>query len=120
MNLIVHDENGIKITEVVSGETVISSLQDALDLMADISYRGMNKIIIREEQIAADFFDLRSGLAGEILQKCVNYGIKLAIAGEFDKYESKSLKAFIIECNRGNQFFFVPDITGAKARLVKV
>jgi len=29
-------------------------------------------IILREEDLAPEFFDLRSGLAGELLQKFVN------------------------------------------------
>jgi hypothetical protein len=44
----------------------------------------------------------------------VNYGCKLAIVGEFDKYASNSLNAFILECNRGHQLFFVGDIEKAK------
>ena len=45
--------------------------------------------------------------------------MKLALVGKFDKYNSKSLKAFLIECNRGNQFFFVPDVLKANEMLEK-
>ena len=119
MNVVVHNKNGNKIAEIISDDVIINNLQDALDLMANISYQEINKIIIKENNITTDFYKLRSGLAGEILQKCVNYGIKIAIVGDFEKYESESLKAFIVESNRGNQFFFVPDISEAKEKLVR-
>lgn len=48
-------------------------------------------------------------IAGDILQKFVNYGIKLAIFGDFSKYTSKPLKDFIYECNQGQDVFFVKD-----------
>ena len=36
-------------------------------------------------------------IAGDILQKFVNYGIKFAIFGDFTGYTSKPLKDFIYE-----------------------
>ena len=57
--------------------------------------------------MTADFFDLKSGIAGEILQKFSNYRIRLAIVGDFSKYTNKSLKDFIYESNKGGQINFV-------------
>jgi len=119
MDFVVHDVNANQIAEIISEDLVINDLQDALDLIANLSYQEINKIIINENNITSEFFNLRSRLAGEILQKCVNYGIKIAIVGDFEKYQSESLKAFITESNRGNQFFFVTDITKAKQMLIK-
>ena len=45
--------------------------------------------------------------------------MKLAIVGDFDKYESKSLKAFIYECNRGKDIFFTGSIDEAVTMLGK-
>jgi hypothetical protein len=36
-------------------------------------------IIFTEDDLAQEFFDLRSGLAGELFQKCTNYNVRLAI-----------------------------------------
>ncbi len=57
--------------------------------------------------MTADFFDLKSGIAGEILQKFSNYLVRLAIVGDFSKYANKSLKDFIFESNKGGQINFV-------------
>ena len=59
-----------------------------------------------KDAFAEKFFVLSSGLAGEILQKFVNYHFKVAIYGDFSKYTSKPLKDFIYESNNGNAVFF--------------
>jgi len=41
----------------------------------------------------------------------------LAIIGDFEKFSSKALNAFIVECNRGNEIFFVSDIKTAIKKL---
>ena len=46
-------------------------------------------------------------MAGEILQKFINYGGKIAIYGDFSHYTSKPLKDFIFESNKGKDVFFV-------------
>jgi hypothetical protein len=93
---------------------VLSDVQDALDLMATVSYNeGCSKILIRKSNIVEDFFELRTKLAGEILQKYTNYQVKLAIVGDFEGYESKSLKDYIYESNKGMQVFFLKDQASA-------
>jgi hypothetical protein len=108
-----------KIAEVVSGSVIIRSTQDALDLMVSPKIGGARKIIIYKENFAPDFFDLKTGLAGEILQKFVNYQIKLAIVGDFKNIASESLKAFIAESNKGNHIYFLEDADTAKEFLGK-
>jgi len=59
------------------------------------------------------FFNLKTALAGDILQLFVNYQIKVAIIDDFSEYQSGSLHDFIIECNRGRQVFFVSSMDEA-------
>jgi hypothetical protein len=56
-------------------------------------------------------------LAGDILQKFSNYRVKLAIVGDFIKYQNKSLQDFIRESNKGNTIFFVDNVESAFKRL---
>jgi hypothetical protein len=112
----IHDE---KIAEVVSNEIVVTTVQDALDVMANAYHQGAANVVIHERNIIPDFFDLKTGLAGEILQKFSNYNMKLSIVGDFEKYKSRSLHAFILESNRGNRVFFVPDTQTAKQKLTE-
>jgi hypothetical protein len=86
------------------------SLQSALDFLVTVQYEtGYNRIVLNKMSISEDFFHLKTKLAGEILQKFINYGVKLAIIGDFSVYTSKSLKAFIYECNKRKDIFFLPD-----------
>jgi hypothetical protein len=94
------------IAELSEGIGAISSVADALDLLAEVFGLGTSCLILHAEQLAPAFFDLRTGLAGEILQKCANYQIRVALVGDFSGYTSKSLHAFIVECNRGRHIFF--------------
>lgn len=117
MDLNILEINHQKIAEVIAEEVVVNNARDALDLIANANYLGAGSIIVEEKHLHRDFFELRTGLAGEILQKCSNYRMKLAIVGDFEKFKSDSLKAFIIECNRGNSVFFVPDRAAAIGKI---
>ncbi len=117
VELIIFEVNRQVIAEPDTKQMVIDEPQDALDLMANASYQGAGSVILYETSLNPAFFDLRSGLAGEVMLKFTNYRMKLAVIGEFKKYQSKSLQAFIAESNRGNQFYFVPDRETAIAKL---
>ncbi len=118
MQLNLFEVNGHKIVEVESERVVIKDTRDALDLMADAQYKDATSILLYEKNLKPDFFDLKTGMAGEILQKYTNYRMRLAIVGEFEKFESRSLQAFIIESNRGKMIAFVPDRETAIAKLI--
>ncbi|MCY9698286.1 DUF4180 domain-containing protein [Paenibacillus alginolyticus] len=79
-------KNDVEIAVVESGEILITDVQSAL---------------------IEDFFDLKTRLAGEILQKFINYHVKVAIVGDFSGFSSESLKDFIFECNKGKDIFFL-------------
>ena len=98
-----------EIVAVVSSENkVLTDVDSALDLLMSAKYEaGAERIVVDKRLISEDFFVLSSGLAGEILQKCINYGGKIAIYGDFSHYTSKPLKDFIFESNKGKDFFFV-------------
>lgn len=67
-------------------------------------------MVLPKSAIDPAFFDLKSGLAGEVTQKLVNYNLKCAIIGDFSTEiaQSNALRDFIYECNQGNQIHFVP------------
>ena len=97
-----------KIAELLSHNCSINTLQEAVDLLGNAGYHYAHSVIVHDYQLDPEFFNLRSGLAGEILQKFSNYKMKLAIIGNFEKVTSNALKAFIFECNRGRHVFFLP------------
>ena len=102
-----HNLKEIKIAEITSDETIISTTEDGLDLLGNLYYQGFDRIVLNEKNITPDFFDLKNGIAGEILQKFSTYRVRLAIVGDFSKYTSKSLNDFIFESNKGKHINFV-------------
>jgi len=102
-----HTSNNTPIAEVISEHIVIGNSEEGLDLLGNLYYQGFDKVIIYAHNITPQFFNLKTGIAGEILQKFSNYRVRLAIVGDFSAYESKSLKDFILESNQQGHVNFV-------------
>lgn len=103
---------------ISTDEIIMKDTQSALDLIATVQYEtDCDKLIVYKSSVADDFFDLSTRIAGEILQKFINYHKKIAIVGDYSKYTSKALKDFIYECNKGNSIYFVETIDEALLKL---
>jgi hypothetical protein len=109
--------NGIVIAELVPNGIEISKEQDAVDLMGNCYSLKTQKIIIYEESIVPNFFDLKTRVAGGILQKFAQYRFSIAIVGDFSKFTSNALKDFIYESNKMGVINFVSSSDEAKNKL---
>lgn len=114
MNIVGHTISDKQFAEITSDELLITSAEAGLDLLGNIYYQGFDGIILYERNITPAFFDLKTGMAGEVLQKFSNYRMQLAIIGEFDKFQSKALNDFILESNKARQVLFVASLAEAK------
>lgn len=120
MKLCKLESNDVLCATVDSENTVITDPQSALDLLMSANYDiGTKNVILSKQLITEDFFILSTGLAGEILQKFVNYGGRIAIYGDYSRYTSKPLKDFIYESNQGKDVFFVSSFEEAVQKLTK-
>lgn len=117
MEIRTHRAGDATIAEILSEELVVQTAEDGTDLIGNLYFQGFDKIMIHEKNLAPGFFELKSGVAGEILQKFSNYRMKLAIVGEFQKYDSRSLRDFIYESNKGGHISFVGSVNEAIDRL---
>jgi hypothetical protein len=107
MEIKTHTINDLKYAEVIADYVVLKTSEDGLDLLGNLYYQGLDKILIHEKNIIPEFFDLKTGLAGEVLQKFAQYRMPLAIIGDFSKFTSKSIRDFIYESNNGRHINFV-------------
>jgi hypothetical protein len=84
---------------------------DAADLLSASWGENANLVLIPAGRLGAAFFDLKTGVAGNFVQKFVNYGIRFAIVGDITEHSerSRALRDFVKECNRGAQIWFVKD-----------
>ena len=113
----IHNFKDTIIAELNTQNFVISNAQDALDLFGELIPYNCTKIIIPESNLHPDFFILRNGIAGDILQKFSNYRIKVAFVGDFSKFSSKSLQDYIRESNKGKSIFFLENLATALNKL---
>ena len=111
MEIKTHNIEDTKVAEIITDKVILRSTEDRLDLLGNLYYQGFDKIIIHEKNITPEFFDLRTKIAGEILQKFAQYQMPLIIVGDFSKYQSKSLNDFIFESNKSKQINFIKDLS---------
>jgi hypothetical protein len=107
----------ITIAELTDTDFIISRPQDVLDLFGNLMATDCDRVIIHERNLHPHFFELKTRLAGDILQKFSNYRVRLAIVGDFTKYKSQSLQDFITESNKSYYIFFTDNIHTAIERI---
>jgi hypothetical protein len=88
----------------------VASTGDFLELMANCP---SGTIVLDCDTLDPAFFDLKSGLAGEILQKASNYRRRLVVLGDFSAAGGRALGDFIYESNRTGQIVFAADLETA-------
>ena len=96
----------------------VATVQDALDLIG-AAFSGAEVVAVPAARFDDAFFNLRTGLAGEIMQKFVNYHLRLVIIGNLSGHleGSAALRALVHESNRGRHVWFVDDLDELGARL---
>jgi hypothetical protein len=96
----------------------IAGPQDALDVIGS-AYSRADVVALPAARLDARFFQLRTGVAGEIMQKFVNYQVRLGIVGDISAYvaESTALRDLVTESNRGRHIWFVADLDELDAHL---
>lgn len=70
-------------------------------------------------RLSDEFFQLRSGVAGAVLQRFVMYRIRVVVVGDLSHHTeaSSTLADFVVESNRGGQVWFLPTMDAVEARL---
>jgi hypothetical protein len=82
----------------------IASEADALELIGFCGENDTDRLLVYAENLTADFYDLHTRLAGEILLKMSNYRIRLAAVIPTEKIGDGRFKEVVLETNRGGEF----------------
>ncbi|MGW4499767.1 DUF4180 domain-containing protein [Micromonospora sp. NPDC004336] len=92
--------------------------QDALDLVG-AAFLGAETVAVPAGRLDASFFTLGTRFAGEVMQKFVNYRLRLVVVGDISAHlaASAALRALVEESNRADHVWFVPDLDALDARL---
>lgn len=110
---------GTRVLVCPSDGSLIASEQDGADLVGEGLSSRAGLVALPASRLAPAFLDLGSGLAGAVLQKFVNYRIRLAIVGDISAAvgRSRALADFVRESNQGAHVWFVEDLARLERRL---
>ncbi len=103
MEYTIVEKNGQKYIKLDREGLLIQKEQDALTLLTLCMENGTNLLLIQGERLSDEFLRLKTGIAGAILQKFVQYNIKTVAVLDKDKARGK-FKEFLAESNRGSMF----------------
>jgi hypothetical protein len=92
---------------------------DMLDLLSFGGEHDTNLFLLNETNLDPSFYDLKSGLAGEIVQKMSNNHVRLVIVGSFGSIRSTRFREFLNEANKGTQLRFAEDNDAALSWLLR-
>jgi hypothetical protein len=90
---------------------VLRTPADANDFISEAWSNEADFLVIPVERLGPDFLKLSTGVAGEVFQKFVNYGLGCAIVGDITQAldGSGALRDFVRETNKGKSIWFVSD-----------
>ncbi|WP_320066115.1 DUF4180 domain-containing protein [Micromonospora sp. RTGN7] len=96
----------------------VVTVQDALDLIG-AAFLGAEVVAVPASRLDETFFSLDTRFAGEVMQKFVNYQLRLVVLGDITDHLSASaaLRALVYESNRADHVWFLPDLSTLEARL---
>ncbi|MFD2765201.1 DUF4180 domain-containing protein [Micromonospora eburnea] len=96
----------------------VATAEQALDLIG-AAFAGAEVVAVPADRLAPDFFTLGTRFAGEVMQKFVNYRLRLVVVGDITAHlaASSALRALVAESNRHDHVWFVPDLDALDARL---
>lgn len=97
----------------------LASERDAADIIGDAFGSGAKVVVIPIERLGPGFLTLSTRIAGEVIQKFVNYGFRVVFLGDVSAAvaESRALRDFIHESNRGRHVWFVTNVLALESRL---
>jgi hypothetical protein len=87
--------NDLLTTPTTARTVAIRSLGDIADAL--VASTEQDGLILAEADLCPEFFDLRTGFAGEVLQKFVNYRARLAIIVPHAKAHGERFSELVYE-----------------------
>ncbi|WP_082716890.1 DUF4180 domain-containing protein [Microterricola viridarii] len=93
--------------------------EDTSDLVGNAWIENVELIALPVSRLDPEFFRLASGQAGALLQKVVNYQLRLAVIGDISTHlaASGALRDFVWESNRGEHIWFFAEVAELERKL---
>ena len=113
------ERNEVRVLLVEDDGPRLGKLDDAADLVGQAFSEKASVVVVPAKRLDPAFFQLRTGIAGEFIQKIVNYRLRFAVIGDIGEAlaRSSALQDFVRESNRGREIFFLPDLDAVFEKL---
>lgn len=91
----------------------------ATDLIGEAYGSGARVVAVPVSRLGPGFLTLSTRIAGEVIQKFVNYGFQVAFLGDIsaEVEASDALRDFVRESNRGQHVWFLDNLDALAARI---
>lgn len=108
----IYELKGVRALQCAAQGNPVRGSQDAIDLIGEARSHQADLVVIPAERLGDDFFRLKTRVAGEVIQKFVTYGVRLAILGDISQAldDSSALRDFVREANEGAHCWFVTNV----------
>ncbi|SBT45386.1 DUF4180 domain-containing protein [Micromonospora narathiwatensis] len=115
---LIEERSGVPVLVCDPAGPPVATAEQALDLIG-AAFAGAEVVAVPADRLDPGFFSLGTRFAGEIMQKFVNYRLRLVIVGDITAHlaASSALRALVAESNRSDHVWFVPDLAALDARL---
>lgn len=100
----------------------VTGVQEALDLVGATYGTDTAWVAVPAGRFGADFFRLRTGVAGAIMQKFVQYQTGLIVLGDVTAHieASDAFRDLVHESNQGRHVWFLPGRDAVAAQLERL
>jgi hypothetical protein len=104
-----YELHGVRVLECDANEKQLRNYNEAVELIGKAFENRASLIVVPAECLDDEFFRLSTRIAGELIQKVVQYRQRLVIVGDISRHlaESSALRAFVLEANRGKEVWFL-------------
>jgi len=111
--------HGVRVAELAAEGAPLRTGRDVVDVLGATSEHEPELVVIPTARLEDDFFRLRTGIAGDVIQKFLTYRLRLVILGDISRHlrDSSALGDFVYECNSGTHVWFVPNADELNRRL---
>lgn len=117
---VIQERAGIRVLVCDENGPPVATVRDALDLIGT-AFSDAEAVAVPVGRLDEGFFSLSTRVAGEIMQKFVDYRLRLAVIGDISRHleTSTALRALVQESNRSGHVWFLPDLEALDARLAE-
>ncbi len=113
---VIHLDNGAYV-RCAPGNGLMASEQDLLDLLSSCYEAGANRVLLEQDRLHPDFFDLKTGVAGALFHKLTTYQVKTAVLLSPTFPLNDRFQELVRECNRRGAIHFFYELPPAETWL---